>query len=196
MTDPEIVRKLTEKNKIASFAMQTLGCDERRAEVFVKACADHFVWDGTLRFKGINGEVPVDDDECTGFFEREYDFLLPPKKEPTELKVPITEELIASALDGNQTSRAQIFKIRGDQTPAETDKFLQGERAKLSADPNGERQRDTSGRFAAKSDNPWSEAGWNLSKQGQVYKSDPKLAERLAKAANSHIGAVRPSKAA
>jgi hypothetical protein len=47
-----------------------------------------------------------------------------------------------------------------------------------------------------KTTNPWSEGGWNISKQGQVYKSNPALAERLAKAANSQIGATRPTKVA
>jgi hypothetical protein len=47
-----------------------------------------------------------------------------------------------------------------------------------------------------KSTNPWSVEGWNISKQGQVYKSDPALAERLAKAAHSQIGATRPTKVA
>lgn len=45
-----------------------------------------------------------------------------------------------------------------------------------------------------KSSNPWSAAGWNLTKQMQTHRADPALAERLAKAANSHIGAARATK--
>lgn len=45
-------------------------------------------------------------------------------------------------------------------------------------------------------DNPWSAEGWSLTAQGRIYKSDPDLAGRLAKAAGSFIGATRPTKAA
>lgn len=44
-------------------------------------------------------------------------------------------------------------------------------------------------------DNPWSEKGWNLTKQGQIIKEHGlSKAEELAKAAGSFIGATRPAK--
>jgi hypothetical protein len=47
------------------------------------------------------------------------------------------------------------------------------------------------------SDNPWSVAGWNLTKQGQVVREQGATkAEALAKAAGSKVGATRPSRAA
>jgi hypothetical protein len=43
--------------------------------------------------------------------------------------------------------------------------------------------------------NPWSAEGWNITKQGQVLKSlGPEKAAAIARAANSYIGATRPTK--
>ncbi len=39
-------------------------------------------------------------------------------------------------------------------------------------------------------DNPWTIKGWNLTKQGHIYKKDSVEAERLAKAAGVKLGAV------
>ncbi|MGO9846152.1 MAG: hypothetical protein ACLPKT_06005 [Methylocella sp.] len=44
------------------------------------------------------------------------------------------------------------------------------------------------------STNPWSVEGWNITKQGSAFRADPALAARLAAAAGSKIGAVRPTK--
>lgn len=41
--------------------------------------------------------------------------------------------------------------------------------------------------------NPWRVANWNLTEQMRVYRADKALAERLAKAAGSYIGATRPA---
>lgn len=44
-------------------------------------------------------------------------------------------------------------------------------------------------------DNPWTAAGWNMTKQGQVYKEDRALAEQYAKAAGVPVlGGVKPTK--
>jgi hypothetical protein len=192
MTDPEVLRKLTEKNKIADFGMKVLGMDERRAEVFVAACGDRFIWDGTLRFKGASGEVPVDDPQCIGFFQREYDFLVPAKSNGDSAP-DVPAELLEKALAGNQTARAQIHRLRGDPDVAATDKFLAGERAKGSTGDT--RQRDDKGQFVANDggNNPFTATNWNLTAQMRLYRSDPKLAERLAKAAGTHVGAARPA---
>lgn len=41
-------------------------------------------------------------------------------------------------------------------------------------------------------DNPWTKAGWNLTKQGTLYKSDPTEAKRLMDAAGVKLGATTP----
>lgn len=40
--------------------------------------------------------------------------------------------------------------------------------------------------------NPWSAKTWNMTQQGAIFKSDPALAERLAKAAGTTIGGPKP----
>ena len=42
------------------------------------------------------------------------------------------------------------------------------------------------------SKNPFTKAGWNISKQGSAYRADPALAARLAAAAGVTIGSTKP----
>jgi len=189
--EKELVRKLTETNKIADFGMQVLGMDERRAEAFIKVCGDYLKWDGTLQFKTASGTyVAADDPQCTGFFQREFDYLIPAKT-VGEKQADIPPELIEKAR-ANITARGAIYNklYRGKGSEAETqaqlDKLLKG----------GE--RDANGRFVERggepdASNPWSRQGWNLTAQGRALRNDPARAERLAKSAHSFIGATRPS---
>lgn len=113
----EVLRKITEKNKVADFAVKVLKLEPMQAEVFSKACADRFVWDGvSLLFKGANGNVAADDEQCTGFFQREYGFLFPPKQAGSENHAEIDPALLASARAGNMTARARIVRdsLNGD----------------------------------------------------------------------------------
>lgn len=41
-------------------------------------------------------------------------------------------------------------------------------------------------------DNPWTNAGWNLTEQGKIIRQDPKRAEQLARAAGTKIGGPKP----
>jgi hypothetical protein len=194
MTDPEMLRKLTETNKVADFGMKVLGMDEARAEVFVKACGDRFHYDGILQFKGVNGLVPVDDPQCVGFFQREYEFLCAPKSNGGDNAPAVPADVMEKALAGNVTAIGRVNHIRGDADYATTQRFLAGERK--SADT---RLRDDGGKFVANKDggnNPWLAGKWSLTAQMQLYRSDPKLAERLAKAAGVHVGAAHPARAA
>jgi hypothetical protein len=195
----EVTRKLTEKNKIADFAMQTLGMDEIRADVFVKACGDRFLWDGTLKFHGANGDVPADDPQCTGFFEREYSFLVPAKKSAEgDHGATLDPDLIAKAKGGNLTAKSQLFtalhagKPRSEEaaTVAALDKILAG-------DNSGETKRDDKGKFIATHadddrDNPFLKAKWNLTAQGKIAARDPARAARLANKAGVTLGATHP----
>ncbi len=197
----EVLRKITESNKIAEFAMNVLGMDERRAEVFQKACGDRFVWDGTLKFHGVSGDVAADDPQCTGFFQREYDFLVPAKK--VEGDAPTLDpDLIAKAKAGHMTSVSTLFrtlhagKPKGTEgeTRAALDKLLAGET------PKGERDRDAGGKFTPKGgngSNPWAAGSWNVTEQGRLVRVLGKdKAAGIAKSAGSFIGAVRPAKVA
>lgn len=42
-------------------------------------------------------------------------------------------------------------------------------------------------------DNPWSHATWNMTKQGEIFNTDPKRAESLALSAGTKIGGARPA---
>jgi hypothetical protein len=96
---------------------------------------------------------------------------------------------------GNITARSRIVKELGEDAANErarewglksiTDFKTHGER------PGGEQQKEK-----PKQDNPWSQDGWNITRQGAVCKSDMALAQRLATAAGSFIGATRPARAA
>lgn len=43
-------------------------------------------------------------------------------------------------------------------------------------------------------ENPWKRDSWNVTKQGQIIRQDPRKAEQLAKAAGTKVGGARPSK--
>jgi hypothetical protein len=200
MADTELLRKLTEKNKIADFAMQILKMDERRADAFIKVCGDYLTWDGTLQFKTASGAyVAADDEQCTGFFRREFDYLIPAKPAGEDQQADIPAELVEKART-NITARGQVYSLlykgKGseDETKKQLDVLLKGEAPKDGGD--GERKRDASGKFVtegreADASNPWSKDGWNLTSQGRVLRNDPARAERLAKSARSFIGATK-----
>lgn len=42
-------------------------------------------------------------------------------------------------------------------------------------------------------ENPWTDSGWNMTKQGQIVREDPKRAERMAAAAGTTVGGRRPT---
>jgi hypothetical protein len=195
--EKEVLRKLTQTNKVAAFGMQVLGMDEKRAEALTKVCGDNLVWDGTLQFKKADGTfVAADDPQCIEFCKTQFDYLIPAKTVEEQQQVEIAPELIERART-NMTARGQVYSklYKGKGSEAETqaalDKLLKGE-------GDGERKRNVKGEFVpdnreADASNPWSRLGWNLTAQGRVLKNDPARAERLAKSARSFIGATRPT---
>jgi hypothetical protein len=194
----EVLRKITESNKIAEFAMNVLGMDERRAEVFQKACSDRFVWDGTLKFHGASGDVPADDPQCTGFFQREYDFLVPAKK--VEGDAPTLDpDLIAKAKAGHMTAKSQLFRALHEGKPKGAEAETRAALDKLLAGDVPNSDRDAGGKFVPKGtgSNPWAAGSWNVTEQGRLVKAlGEAKAAGIARAAGSFIGAVRPAKVA
>jgi hypothetical protein len=105
-------------------------------------------------------------------------------------KTPIAKKL---ELDGG------VLKFDGATIPATDDPratayFLEGPFAGLFKRDSGNHSSDSGRTAAADASNPWSAQGWNVTRQGAVAKADMNLAKRLAKAAGSHIGAVRPTR--
>lgn len=97
---------------------------------------------------------------------------------------------------GNKTVAARLIRDLGK---AEADRIAQtyGKRDALDNKPGvapQREQKDASGKPADHSKNPWSRAGWNVTKQGAIVKSlGVEKASQMARAVQSHIGAVRPS---
>ncbi|OSI70867.1 hypothetical protein [Bradyrhizobium canariense] len=57
------------------------------------------------------------------------------------------------------------------------------------------KERDRSPEGAAKANNPWSKAGWNLTAQGSLIRAiGLEKAQGIAKAAGSYVGATKPSR--
>jgi hypothetical protein len=102
-------------------------------------------------------------------------------------------ELEASAFGGNFTARNRLVKQIGiEAADARAKEWgLDGihDYKTKPTQPGAQREK-------AKSSNPWSVEGWNLTKQMAAHRSDPLLAERLATAAHSHVGAAHPTKVA
>lgn len=201
MTDENkesIYHKFDEQRIIRDFADNLCGDDDNRAGVFVASCAKFFEWSGgRLFFKKAGGEkIAATDPSVKEFFVENYKFLLPPPKvEEHEFNggtVEIDPSIIESALGGSLTSKGKIARAFGaDNTSSaasraaaeKTELFLKAETKKRGGSDDG-----------PKASNPWSAGGWNLTKQMQTHRADPALAERLAKAAHSRIGAAHPSK--
>jgi hypothetical protein len=97
--------------------------------------------------------------------------------------------------DGNMTARSRLTKELGEATATERAKEwgLKGiaDFKTRGSRPGGEQQKEK-----PKGDNPWSAENWNVTRQGSVAKADFALAQRLAKAAGSYIGATKPAKVA
>lgn len=203
--------KMDEANVIRDYADALCnpdGTDDKRAGVFFASCSKLFEWSGgRLFFKRAGGErIAATDPTVKQYFVENYPFLMPPAKiEAHEFNgdsVTVEPSIIEGALAGNVTDRGRVARAFGaDATnspasqaaAAKAELFLKAEATKHGISDHGGRERDDGGRFAAtdtKASNPWSAAGWNLTRQMAAHRSDPALAERLAKAANSRIGAA------
>lgn len=97
--------------------------------------------------------------------------------------------------DGNMTARGRFIALYGEAQAKER-ATAWGLKSLHDTKSKGKRPFDEGEQQKASKNNPWSRDGWNLTRQMSVYKSDSKLAERLAKAAGSYIGATKPARAA
>lgn len=96
---------------------------------------------------------------------------------------------------GNMTARTRLVQELGaDQAEARAKEW--GLKGFTDFKTRGKRPFGEQSNEKPKADNPWSPEGWNLTAQMRVAKSDMALAERLAKAAGSFLGATRPNRAA
>ncbi len=98
--------------------------------------------------------------------------------------------------DRNMTARARLVKAIGEDAAGERAKAwgLSGltDFKTIGRSPGAKNGGDGGDKRPGR-DNPFSTAGWNVSRQGQIWKSDRELCERLAKAAHSRVGATKPT---
>jgi hypothetical protein len=164
---------------------QSWGATEELAEVFATSQKEKFKWDGVNLIWNASGKPAVDGDDCKAHFTQGALAALFPK---AETKGPDVDAVtLESARAGNMTAYSRIVREHGKAT---ADTLLAQKKSDTAA------QVDAPVTKEKPTNNPWSAGSWSVTAQGRVYKTDPALAARLAKAANSHIGATKPSKAA
>ncbi len=104
----------------------------------------------------------------------------------------------AAFVEGNLTARGKLVKANPALALARAKEYGLRDLSDFSRGtvpsntPTGEKKPTNKGK-----DNPWSAENWNITKQGALIKvMGLDGAARMAKAAGSHIGATRPTKAA
>jgi hypothetical protein len=112
-------------------------------------------------------------------------------------KVQAQTELENAAKSGNVSAHGALWKSLGT-TKAERDRNYAEWCAKNAAKPGKPAAgADDTPTEKDERDNPWLPGNWNATRQGQIVRSlGIEAAQRIAKAANSHIGATRPAKVA
>lgn len=71
---------------------------------------------------------------------------------------------------------------------------MQSKRAHWWGPSQGGGARGGSGGGGTGGENPWTFEKWNVSKQNEIYKTDPKRAEQLAVNAGTKLGGTKPAK--
>ena len=123
----------------------------------------------------------------------------------------VSTKILDTAMDDALMLGERIFEVREDDgaivtrdgvgvtpgiRPADWFSEVQEKRPHWWAQSSGGGAGGGSGGGGGFGENPWSEAHWNVTKQGQVIKEKGmETAERMAKAANSKVGAIAPTKA-
>jgi hypothetical protein len=177
---------------------KSIGSTDEQAATAAAAHADKFVWNGaTLEFQGKCVADPGNGVR-EWFTANKLDFLLPPKSANAD-KPDVDPQLLASARAGNITAKGRLFvQVGRDQAKLAA---VLADKSNTGADDTA---RDEKGRFVgatpqekeAAANNPWG-PNWSVTRQGQIVRSlGIEAAQRIAKAANSRIGATKPAKVA
>ena len=145
--------------------------------------------------------VAADDPQAKGFFEREFEFLLPPKSATQDVGQPDPATL-ASAVAGSVTAKGQLFRqLHGNkpksaeaETRAAVESLIKAERANAASGGDKEFEEfkqwkaSRSNGSANHETNPWAAAG-NTDARGRF--TDAAIAKQM-----SFVRAVGPEKAA
>ena len=195
----ELDRVLHEEDRklaVDQFFQERIGSDPGRAKLAGRALAENFTLTGATLMFGDKLAKDAVDDVIAHLKRQGYDFLLPAEKANATPKVDDTEANAAFTGAGNKTVAARIIKQIGRE---EADKLAQqyGKAHALDSKPGvapqSEQPKNGTGSPDHKN-NPWSAAGWNVTRQGAICRAlGAEKAAQMAAAVNSHIGATKPS---
>lgn len=168
---------------------RTLGLDEKHAELLSASTAKDFTWNGVRLIYNATGKAAVEDGAAAEHYKAEYPLLFPEPVVPKgdDVVPPVNPDLVAAALGGSMTARGQVFTAlkldpKDANAIAQLDAFL--DTARLKQPAAGTNTDDANDLKAARGPNPFKKGpGFNLTRQMTIYKSDPALAARLARAA-------------
>ncbi len=174
----DVLRRMDQEVKVREF-FEAMGCSDRQCDVAVRSFGKDektFKWTGAALMWVQPGGVLTKaafDPQCREFLEREYDFLLPPKKPVTEFgeqNVTIDSSVVDQALSGSLTAKGQIARAFGaDNTNSAasvkaaqtTDLFLKAERAKRGGGGGGD--------YDSHATNPWAPIPGNINMASGRY---------------------------
>jgi len=194
----KVLRKAERLQRIHELWKAIPGTTDEMAIAASSTLAERFDWTGSVL--NLDGK-PATAETVREYFGTNYGFLFPPKSENADTP-KVDPQLLASARAGNMTAKSRLFvQVGRDQAKLAA---VLADKSNTGAD---DAARDAQGRFAgatpqekeAAKANPWSsEPGkWNATRQGQIVRSlGIEAAQRIAKAAGSYVGAVRPTKVA
>jgi len=189
----------------------SLGSSYEQAEAAAAAHKDKFSWDGVaLNWKATN-KLAADDPAAKAFFAQDaYRFLLPvPTTDANQKSFDRALADRAFVGTGNKTSAQNLIRRYGLEaatdiarqygkvtpmdnkpgTPPTTTVIADEKTSTDKAPPTGDKH---TGR-----NNPFSEAGWNISAQGRLIREiGLAAASSIAASAGAFVGQTRPNKAA
>ena len=104
------------------------------------------------------------------------------------------QELEGAALAGNVSAHGKLLRTLGKERYAQWCKEHAAKPGKVADEAAAAAAADAADKTK---DNPWLPDKWSVTRQGQIVRSlGIEAAQRIAKAANSHVGATKPAKAA
>lgn len=173
----EAIRKIECKHRVETFLMK-IGASEESAKL-IASSPDQikaFVWDGVnLTMRGSDLPASEDHQAVDHFVKGPFAALFVKPADKTNDEPPQVDPALVEAAKTNLTAKGKLLRaLNGDQ--AAYDKLL-------ASDVNGADKH---------ANNPFSRAGWSVSKQGSVFKAlgEAKTAA-LAAAVGVKIGATR-----
>jgi hypothetical protein len=185
----KVLRKAERLQRIHELWKAIPGTTDEMAIAASSTLAERFDWTGSVL--NLDGK-PATAEAVREHFGKNYGFLFPPKSENAD-KPNVDPALLASARAGNMTAKSRLF-VQVGRDQAKLDAVL--------ADKSADTGTDTSANASPKEkeaskNNPWTAENWSLKRQGEIVRNlGVEAAQRIARHANSHVGAVRPAKVA